>query len=77
MVPPFLAYSMLKKVLSPRPYTCFKVYVSFSMHMLIRKDQWVMMAKPPSRKVSVCRLVFFTRKVFTSCWADGFQICWS
>ena len=50
---------------------------TFSMHMLTRKNQWVMMAKPPSRKVSVCRLVSFTRKVFTSCWADGFQICWS
>ena len=50
---------------------------TFSMHMLTTKDQWVMMAKPPSRKVCVCRLVFFTRKVFTSCRADGFQICWS
>ena len=34
---------------------------TFSMHMLTTKDQWVMLAKPPSRKVSVCRLVFFTR----------------
>ena len=29
------------------------------------------------RKVSVGVAPFFSRKVFTSCWAEGFQICWS
>ena len=28
-------------------------------------------------EVSVGVAPFFSRKVFTSCWANGFQICWS